>query len=418
MRRQIAATLWVVTASQASPPSAAAATAAGAPAPAQESAHATPGNGQTAGWSAEYGDKGLEIASPGGGWRFEPAVRVQLRYSDPFDDDPRTIAAIDMPPGSDFEIRRARFKLDTQLGAEWLTLYSETELDGPVQLDLRVTIEPERSVRRALRPMEGGVQPRAARFVGLRCSSSTGRSSIVNSRSTGSRARCCSAASRRGGAADVSAWAGVFGGAGRGHFNDGGEPMYLAARPVEPERPRARVLAERCRTPARGARGLQSPSRPCAIAAATRASRRMAVAISMASPRARSTSTRSSNGWSNRHTSGAAFRGSRNGTRRPSMIASPARRRVIRGLYAQAGYFLSRGLVRLAPTAGTGIAVRDRRSGCRHRGSSRRTDLRRELVLQRPSPTSSTPDVSRLEVDDPDGAAHDWRVRLQWDVTL
>ncbi len=194
MRRQIAATLWVVTASQASPPSAAAATAAGAPAPAQESAHATPGNGQTAGWSAEYGDKGLEIASPGGGWRFEPAVRVQLRYSDPFDDDPRTIAAIDMPPGPDLEIRRARFKLDTQLGAEWLTLYSETELDGPVQLDLRVTIEPSETFGVRFGQWKGPSTTVSGAIRQVLCNSSTDRSSIENSRSTDSRVRCCSGA--------------------------------------------------------------------------------------------------------------------------------------------------------------------------------------------------------------------------------
>lgn len=29
-----------------------------------------------------------------------------------------------------------------------------------------------------------------------------------------------------------------------------------------------------------------------------------------------------------------------------------------------------------------------------------------------------TADVSRLEVEDPGDAAHDWRVRLQWDVTF
>ena len=339
MRRQIAATLWVVTASQASPPSAAAATAAGAPAPAQESAHATPGNGQTAGWSAEYGDKGLEIASPGGGWRFEPAVRVQLRFSDPFDDDPRTIAAIDMPPGSDLEIRTGPLQARHATGRRMADALLRNGARRP-----RPARPASHDRARAKRSACGFGQWKAEYNRERRDSSGSQQfvdRSIVNREFTVDRQQGAMLFGRlgRGGAADVSAWAGVFGGEGRGHFNDGGEPMY-ARRASSGIRTAASSSSRRATWGGVPSRRARSPSQPYATAAATRASRRMAAAISMASSPVRSISTRSSSGWSNRRSSGAAFPGSRNGTRRPWKIASPAQRHVFAGLYAQAGYFL------------------------------------------------------------------------------
>jgi hypothetical protein len=320
MRQLAIAALSVV--AMARPAESIAATAAGAPIHAQASEDATPAAATPAGWNVEYGEKGLEIASPDRSWSFEPEFQVQLRFSDPFDDDPRTVADIDSPPGSDFEIRRARFKFDAQLGAEWLTLYSQTDLDGPVQLDLQVTIEPEETFgvrlgqwkaeyNRERRDSSGSQQ-----FVDR---------SIVNREFTVDRQQGAMLFGRlrRGGTADVSAWAGVFGGEGRGHFNDGGEPMYLARFQWNPN---GRVLVfSQGDVRSRRARSL---SQQCATAAATRASHRMAAAISMASSPVRSISTRSSSGSSNRRSSGAAFPGSRNGTRSPWRIASPVQQHV------------------------------------------------------------------------------------------
>ena len=415
MRGQIAATLWLVTASQASPPSAAAATAAGSPAPAQESAHATPGNGQAGGWSAEYGDKGLQIASPGGSWRFEPAVRVQLRYSDPFDDDPRTLEAIEMPPGADLEIRRARFKLDTQLGVEWLTMYAETELDGPVQLDLRVTIEPndgfgvrfgqwKAEYNRERRDSSGTLQ-----FVDR---------SIVNREFTIDRQQGVMLYGRlaRGGAADVSAWAGVFGGAGRGHFNDGGEPMYVTRVQWNPN---GRVLGFSQSDVERRAEPVSS--------------------IAVAAVRNRSRYTRfSSDGGGNldgfttgdidqyqveqwmlesaHQWRGFSWQQEYHDKSIDDRVGGATTR--IRGFYGQAGYFVHEAWPRWPRPLE--VAVRYATVDPDSRTSEDRRD---ELTFGvnwflKGHDNKLTADVSRLEVDDPDGEEHDWRLRLQWDVTF
>ena len=180
----------------------------------------------TDGWSVERADKGFTIASPSGNWIFEPWLRLQSRYSTPYDADPRSVAALDEDaPG--FELRRSRLKMDAQLGSESLTLYSETELDGMQQLDLRVTFQPNDAFwvragqwkpeyNRERRDSSGGQQ-----FV---------ERSIVNREFTIDRQQGVMAYGRvgAGSAMDFSGWLGVLGGAGRDRFNDGGQPMRMA----------------------------------------------------------------------------------------------------------------------------------------------------------------------------------------------
>lgn len=179
-----------------------------------------------AGWQATYEGKGLKIVSPDGDWIFEPALRLQFRYSDPFD-DPQSAEDARDDVESDFDINRARFKMDVQLGAEWLTLYTETELDHPVLLDLRVTYE--RSDAFGIR-----VGQWKAEYTRERRDSSGAQTfvdrSIVNREFTIDRQQGAMVFGRAqgDGAADLSWWTGVFGGGGRGEGNDGGELMYLA----------------------------------------------------------------------------------------------------------------------------------------------------------------------------------------------
>ena len=184
------------------------------------------GSDASEGWQANYEKKSLEIISPGGGWIFEPALRLQFRYSDPFD-EPQTADDAREQAESDYELNRARFKIDAQLGAESLTLYTETELDGPVLLDLRVTYEPsdvfgirvgqwKPEYNRERRDSSG-----AQTFVDR---------SIVNREFTIDRQQGAMLFGRAegGGPTDFSWWTGVFGGGGRGSGNDGGELMYMA----------------------------------------------------------------------------------------------------------------------------------------------------------------------------------------------
>ena len=413
MRQLAIAALSVV--AMARPAESIAATAAGAPIHAQASEDATPAAAPPAGWNVEYGEKGLEIASPDRSWSFEPEFQVQLRFSDPFDDDPRTVADVDSPPGSDFEIRRARFKLDAQLGAEWLMLYSQTDLDGPVQLDLRVTIEPDEAFGVRLGQWK-------AEYNRERSDSSSSQQfvdrSIVNREFTIDRQQGAMLFGRlgRGSAADVSAWAGVFGGEGRGHFNDGGEPMYLARLQWNPN---GRVLDFSQSDVGRRAEPASS--------------------IAVAAVRNRSRYTRfSSDGGGNLDSfvtgeidqyevkqwvvesalqwRGFSWQQEWHEKSVEDRVAGATTR--LRGLYAQAGYFLHEAwsgwpeplelALRYATVDPDVDHADDRRDELTFGANWYFNDHRHKLNA----------DVSRLEVDDPDGAAHDWRVRLQWDVSF
>ncbi len=68
-------------------------------------------------------------------------LRGQFRYWEPFDSDPRTLAAMQSPAGSDFELRRSRIKLEGHLFDPRIAFYAERELRGDrPMLDLRLDI--------------------------------------------------------------------------------------------------------------------------------------------------------------------------------------------------------------------------------------------------------------------------------------
>ncbi len=182
------------------------------------------GNGT---WQYDYSDARMTLTSPRGGWVFEPQIRLQTRYGMPYSDDPRTLAALQDTGGGELELRRSRFKLDVQLGIPSLTLYSETELQGMDQLDLRVTWQPSKAFglragqwkpeyNRERRDSSGAQQ-----FV---------ERSIVNREFTIDRQQGVMVFGRVGAgtALDFNGWLGLFGGAGRDSFNDGGQMMPMA----------------------------------------------------------------------------------------------------------------------------------------------------------------------------------------------
>jgi phosphate-selective porin OprO/OprP len=178
------------------------------------------------GWQAEYGKNGLEITSPGAGWIFEPEIRLQFRYADPFE-EPRSAAAAREHRDGDFDLNRSRFKMEAQLGSEALTFYTEAELNNPVLLDLRMAWQPAETFGF----QAGQWKPEYTRE---RRDSSGGQTfvdrSIVNREFTIDRQQGVMLFGRvkGGGAADFNWWTGMFGGGGRGSGNDGGDPMLMA----------------------------------------------------------------------------------------------------------------------------------------------------------------------------------------------
>ena len=336
-----------------------------------------------------------------------------MRYSDPYDDDPRTVAALD-DHDAGFALRRSRLKLDAQLGTESLTLYSETELNGIQQLDLRVTYQPSDSFwlragqwkpeyNRERRDSSGGQQ-----FV---------ERSLVNREFTIDRQQGAMVYGRvgAGSAMDFSGWLGLFGGAGRGRFNDGGGRMEMARLQWNPN---GEVLGF-------SQSDLKRRDHPVG-----------SVAIAGVRDRSRYTRFSSDGGgeldgfaegmvdqyaieqWlfeTALQWRGFSWQQEWHHKRIDDRIAGS--RSHLTGFYAQSGYFLHEAWPSFpAPLE---FALRFARVD----SNTPIRDHRRELTLVsnwyfNGHDNKLSFDVSRLAVEDASGSGHGWRARAQWDVSF
>lgn len=85
---------------------------------------------------------GIEYTSPNKRFSINPWLRGQFRYSNPFDSDPRTHENFENEPGDDFEVRRARLKIEGYLFNPKIGFYYEHELTGDHPLlDLRLDLD-------------------------------------------------------------------------------------------------------------------------------------------------------------------------------------------------------------------------------------------------------------------------------------
>jgi phosphate-selective porin OprO and OprP len=87
-----------------------------------------------------YGKNGFEFRTDND--RFSLAIqnRIQARYAEPFDSDPRTLADLERDEKS-FMIRRARTKLTGHAYAPWIKYYLQYEWAQPVLRDLSLTVD-------------------------------------------------------------------------------------------------------------------------------------------------------------------------------------------------------------------------------------------------------------------------------------
>ena len=94
---------------------------------------------------AELKDKkrlGIEYTSPNKRFFINPWLRLQLRFSDPFDGDPRNEESFDNTPGDELEVRRARLKIEGYMFNPKVGFYYEHELSGEHPLlDLRLDLD-------------------------------------------------------------------------------------------------------------------------------------------------------------------------------------------------------------------------------------------------------------------------------------
>lgn len=368
------------------------------------------------GWSAELREDGLFLESPGGRVGLHPQLRFQTRLSYPFDADPRTAEATERPGDTDLTLNRSRFKLGGHVGAPWVKFYTEIELRGRRLLDLRASLERWE----ALRVMAGQWKPEYNRE---RRDSSGNQQfverSIVNREFTIDRQVGAMLSGRLGPQTrlDTSWWAGVFTGAGRGTSPDGGAPLWMTRLQWNPF---GRVLPF-------SQSDVERRAEPAA-----------SVALAFAWNRSRYTRFSSDGGGqldgfskgrvddqyeitqavfeTALHWRGFSFQQELHWKTVEDRVEGGIRRLV--GGYAQAGWFpgerwsavpspleLALRVAALDPDTGHG------------------DDARQELTVAanwffRGHRNKLTLDGSWLRVDDPDGAADRFRVRLQWDVSF
>lgn len=173
----------------------------------------------------EHGSKGFEFETADGRYLLQIDSRMQFRVSHPSDDNPVTLE-----PESDqttLELRRARLKVGGQAGYAWLKYYWEFDFPSSNLLDFRVTMQWTEwlGVR---------VGQWKARYTRERVVSSGKQQmmdrSLINRPFTLDRQQGISLLGRAGKGSwlDLNYWASAFTGTGRsGGANDDDDLMYL-----------------------------------------------------------------------------------------------------------------------------------------------------------------------------------------------
>jgi len=173
-----------------------------------------------------HGSKGFEIESADGNYLIQIQPRIQFRYAFPFDNDPATSEQI----GGDqhiFKVNRARLKIGGHAFAPWMNYFFEYELGGNALLDFRVMLEKWAGFR--LKVGQWKVHYNRERVISSGQQQMADRS-LINRFFTIDRQQGVSVYGRAaaGGAADLSYWASVFTGTGRGgRVNDDDDLMWM-----------------------------------------------------------------------------------------------------------------------------------------------------------------------------------------------
>lgn len=90
--------------------------------------------------NVSYGKKGFELNTDDGKFGLAIQNRIQFRYAEPFDSDPKSLDDINKESSS-FMIRRARTKLSGHAFQPWIKYYMQYDWSQPVLRDLSLTID-------------------------------------------------------------------------------------------------------------------------------------------------------------------------------------------------------------------------------------------------------------------------------------
>ncbi len=187
---------------------------------------------------ASYGSKGFRLESRDGNYQTNLQWRAQLRATDPYRSDPRSVSAFDEDQTT-FEARRVRMKIGGHGYQPWLKYYFEVDLQPTRSLD-------DSSAKASSRVIDWRIDVAKNKAFGIRAGQwkidynrervdSSGRQqfverSIVNRVFTIDRQMGLGLRGRLfdGTAADMRYYLGAFTGEGRGVSNDDRELMYVA----------------------------------------------------------------------------------------------------------------------------------------------------------------------------------------------
>lgn len=90
--------------------------------------------------NVSYGKKGFELNTDDGKFGLAIQNRIQFRYAEPFDSDPKSIGDMEKDETS-MMIRRARTKLSGHAFQPWIKYYMQYDWSQPVLRDLNLTID-------------------------------------------------------------------------------------------------------------------------------------------------------------------------------------------------------------------------------------------------------------------------------------
>ena len=88
----------------------------------------------------EYGSQGFQFTSADGLFSLAIQNRIQFRYANPFDSDPRSIEDLEREQSA-FMIRRGRTKMKGHAYWPWLKYYLQYDWSDPILRDLNLTLE-------------------------------------------------------------------------------------------------------------------------------------------------------------------------------------------------------------------------------------------------------------------------------------
>jgi len=113
----------------------------GAAPPVQTAQSASKSDGSAADVDARYADRAFRFTTADQRFSLALQNRVQLRYADGFDEDPRSLAELDRnQPG--FQVRRSRFRVAGHLYQPWMTYNMQYDWGQPVMRDFFVNLAP------------------------------------------------------------------------------------------------------------------------------------------------------------------------------------------------------------------------------------------------------------------------------------